>query len=91
MVSICLAQSSIVMGIWSLAIPLAELGGTDGVHSIANADDGIKVIKLKCAIDISITFASNYREILESSLFFQFSALIDILQMETNIVHGTVE
>lgn len=35
---------------------------------ITYADDGIKVVELKCAIDISVPFTSNYRNFLGSCL-----------------------
>ena len=71
--------------------PLAELSSTNRIHTITNTDNRIEVIKLERAIYISVTFTSSYRNFLGSCLFFQFARIIDVLQMNTYIVRGTVE
>lgn len=71
--------------------PLAELGGTNDVHAIAHANDSVEIVELKCSVDISISFASNYRDFLGSCLFFEFFALIDVLQMKPNVICRTIE
>ena len=71
--------------------PLAELGGKNDVHAIAHANDSVEIVELKCSIDISISFASNYRDFLGSCLFFEFFALIDVLQMKPNVICRTID
>ena len=42
-------------------------------------------------VDIPVTFSSNYRNFLGSCLLFQLIRIIDVLQMHTYIIRGTVE
>ena len=71
--------------------PLAELSGTDGVDTIAHGDDGIEVIEQRVAPNLSRTFLLTYRDFLGSCLRVQFIRIIYVLQMQTDVVSGTIK
>ena len=75
----------------NIGTPLAELSGTDGVDTIAHGDDGIEVIEQRVAPNLSRTFLLNYRDFLGSCLLVQFIRIIYVLQMQTDVVHGTIK
>ena len=74
-----------------IGAPLAELCGTDGVNSIAHRNDCIKVVEQRVAPNLSRTFLLNYRDFLGSCLLVQFIRVIYVLQMQTDVVSGTIE
>ena len=75
----------------NIGTPLAELCGTDGVDSIAHGDDGIEVIEQRVAPNLSRTFLLNYRDFLGSCLLVQFIRIIYVLQMQTDVISGTIK
>ena len=74
-----------------IGAPLAELCGTDGVDSIAHRNDCIKVVEQRVASHLSRTFLLNYRDFLGSCLLVQFICVIYVLQMQTDVISGTIK
>ena len=74
-----------------IGTPLAELSGADGVDTITHGDDGVKIIEQRVAPNLPRTFLLNYRDFLGSCLLVQFIRIIYVLQMQTDVVSGTVK
>lgn len=63
----------------------------DKIDSIAHGDDGIEVIEQRVAPNHSRTFLLNYRDFLGSCLLVQFIRTIYVLQMQTDVISGTIK
>ena len=70
----------------NIGTPLAELGGTDGVDTIAHGNDCIEVVELRVASHLSCTLLLNYRDFLGSCFLVQFICVIYVLQMQSDII-----
>ncbi len=66
--------------------PLTELSCTDAVHTITYTNNSIEIVKMKRAVYLSGSFLANYRDFLGSCFFFQFSTIINISQMKTDVI-----
>ncbi len=64
--------------------PLTELSSTNTIHTIAYANNGIKIVEHSFAFNLPITFHSNYFHFGNSSLFCEFTLLINIFKMFAN-------
>ena len=64
--------------------PLSELCGTNAVHAVAYADDGIEVVKHCLALYLSVSFGSNYFHFGNSSFFSEFALFINIFEVFAN-------
>src|SRR5699024_5028841 len=71
--------------------PLPEAGRTCGIDAVADRDNGIQIVMLQQAFDLSFAFESNYREILGSCHFVQFSIPEDVFQVKADAVRGRGE
>ena len=66
--------------------PLLKADTSLGVDAITDGDDGIKVVMFEITPYSTVSFDLNYREILGSCLFLQFTVLEDVLHVESDVV-----
>ena len=73
------------------SLPTAELSCSDGIHTVADSDDGIEVVVIYLADDLMGTLCLNYSGIPNSCFLADPARIKDILQMFIDCGNGDSE